>query len=481
MEIKNKKIINFFNEHKNLDVEKTILKFIEIMEILHENMNNTMNNSTVLEILDSLKAVNNKIDSVSLNVSKINADTQAQFAVKMGELKKEYTEDLKMILTCNVSDKIAPMLKEQNALLFEKTNTMILQTIPKNDEDLMIKIGNIVTHFQEKVLQDTNKLLSNSLNEQTLDNYLNNFDNKITKAIQSSQNAMNEAISITEQRLDNKIGSIHDLSSSNGEKTTTLNKSVNNLLSKFENSSAKGQMSENVLKNVIETLYPSAIVESVGQTKETGDIMLKRKNKPVILVENKDWGRSVVQKEVIKFIHDIEKQDCCGIFLSQNGKITTKDDFEINIHNGNILVYVHDVHNSPEKIKIAVDIIDHLKDKIDVYEDETSEQDSIPKEQVEYINAEYQNFVTSKMKLIKLSKEFNKNVLKQIEELTLPTLEGFLSNKYSIASSKFVCDYCDYVGKNQQSKSAHMRRCQERLKKECPEKLKKENEKIISS
>ena len=32
MEIKNKKIINFFNEHKNLDMEKTILKFIEIME-----------------------------------------------------------------------------------------------------------------------------------------------------------------------------------------------------------------------------------------------------------------------------------------------------------------------------------------------------------------------------------------------------------------------------------------------------------------
>ena len=35
-----KESINFFNEHPNLDFEGTILKFIEIMEILNEKMNN---------------------------------------------------------------------------------------------------------------------------------------------------------------------------------------------------------------------------------------------------------------------------------------------------------------------------------------------------------------------------------------------------------------------------------------------------------
>jgi nucleoside-diphosphate-sugar epimerase len=47
-----------------------------------------------------------------------------------------------------------------------------------------------------------------------------------------------------------------------------------------------------------------------------------------ILIENKLWGRSVVQAEVVKFIRDIDVQKCCGIFLSQNGKITTKENFE---------------------------------------------------------------------------------------------------------------------------------------------------------
>ena len=119
----------------------------------------------------------------------------------------------------------------------------------------------------------------------------------------------------------------------------------------------------------------------MGKTKETGDIMVERMHKPKVLVENKIWNRSVVQAEVVKFIRDIEVQNCCGIFLSQNGKITTKENYEINIHNGNVLVYVHDVHNDADKIKLAFDIVDHLKDKLDEFSGEgAGGEESISKE-----------------------------------------------------------------------------------------------------
>ena len=45
-------------------------------------------------------------------------------------------------------------------------------------------------------------------------------------------------------------------------------------------------------------VYPLAEIEDVGKTKETGDIMMLRKNKPKILVENKDWTRAIVNAEV---------------------------------------------------------------------------------------------------------------------------------------------------------------------------------------
>lgn len=465
VEIKNKRIINFFNEHSNLDLEGTLIKFIDIMEMLHENMNSTMNNTMVLDILDNLKSMNNKIDTVSSNVNKINGETQAQFALKMGELKKDYVEELKMVLTCNVSDKIEPMFKEQNAALFDKTNTMISKMIPKNEEIVMNRIETLVKEFNNNVTQDTKNLLAQAVNEETLTKYLKEFDAKISKTVESSQQILNTALTTTEQRLETRMDNIRELSTTSSQATDTLNSSVHTLLNKFENSSAKGKMSENLVIDVLETLYPSAEITSVGQTKETGDVMVSRMNKPKVLVENKMWTRPVIQSEVLKFIRDIEVQKCSGVFLSQNGKITTKGNYEINIHNGNVLVYVHDVHNDPEKIKIAVDIIDHLKEKLDEFKDETMNNcDTIAKETLEYINSEYQTFVSSKTAIVKLAKDFNKNLIKQVDDIKMPALEGLLSSKFSFASNKFVCEYCGFLGKNQQSKSAHLRGCVEKKK-----------------
>ena len=73
IELKNNRIINFFKERPDMDIESMILKFIDIMETLQENMNKTLNNSNVLEILDNLKQMNSKIDKTeeSNNLNKI--------------------------------------------------------------------------------------------------------------------------------------------------------------------------------------------------------------------------------------------------------------------------------------------------------------------------------------------------------------------------------------------------------------------------
>ena len=467
VEIKNKKIINFFNEHSNLDLESTLVKFIEIMEMLHEKMNSSMNNTTVLEILDSLKSMNNKIDNVSENVEKINGETQTQFALRMSELRKDYADELKTALTCNVSDKIEPMFRTQNEALFNKTNTMISSIIPKNEEVITSRIENIMGELYKNVSEDTKSLLTQTVTQDTLNKYLVEFDAKITKTIESSQTILNSSLSNTEQRLETRMDNIRELSSNSNNVTESLNSSVNNLLNKFENSSVKGAMSENLTVDVLEKLYPTAEIDPVGQTKETGDVMLIRMNRPKILVENKSWNRPVLQAEVSKFIRDIEVQKCSGIFLSQTSKITTKENYEINFHNGNVLVYLHDVNNDPEKIKIAVDIIDHLKVKLDEYEDDVSETDNIPKETLEYINAEYQTFVSAKSNILKLGKDFNRNLSKQLDDMLMPSLEGFLSTKFSFSSNKYNCEYCSFVGKNQQSKAAHLRGC--KVKKQMEE------------
>lgn len=473
IQIRNKRIINFFKEHENLDVENTILTFIDIMETLNEKMNNQMNNSMVLELLQNVRTINDKIDNVSTNVKTINDNTQSSLLEKMNDLKRdmsdlkrEYIEEFKMILTCNVSNKIEPLIKEQNNHLIEKTYSVINSLIPKNDDILTSRIEILMNQLNNNILNDVKQLLSNSIDTETFNKYILDLDNKITNTFNSTNSIFNNAISRTEERLDNKMNNIKELSTTNNTTTNVLNHNINQLLRKFDNPSSKGQLSENLIYNIIENLYPKAEIEPVGQTKETGDIIMKRENKPTILIENKIWDRSVVRAEVVKFIRDIDIQDCCGIFLSQNGKITTKDNYEINFHNGNILVYIHDVNNDPNKIKIAVDLIDNLKLRLEELEVNSEHIDNIPKDILQQVNMEFQTIISSKETMTKMVKEFNKNMLKKIEEIKLPTLENYLSSKFAFSSTKYKCDFCDFIGKNLQSKSAHLRGCSIKKNKE---------------
>lgn len=79
------------------------------------------------------------------------------------------------------------------------------------------------------------------------------------------------------------------------------------------------------------------------------------------------------------------------------------------------------------------------------------------------INKEYQFFVSQKLLQIKTVKDFGQKMIKQIEENDFPSLEKFLSTRYAFSSSKYVCEFCDFVGKNQSAMSAHKRGCKSKL------------------
>ena len=184
--------------------------------------------------------------------------------------------------------------------------------------------------------------------------------------------------------------------------------------------------------------------------------MIHRKDRQRILVENKCYeSKTVGSDQVKKFIHDVDTQNCSGLFLSQEGGIVNKNNFEINIHNRNVLLYIHNVNYDQEIIKIAIDIIDSFKSKLD--EITTTDDYSISKDTLDDINNEYQMFVEQKLIQLKMIKEFSQKITKSIEDLQLPILDKLLSSKYGFLSSKCFCEKCGYVAKNQHALSCHKR------------------------
>lgn len=381
LEITNKRILSFFEQRPDMDFESTILKFIDIMESLNENMNKTLTNTTVMEILENIKSM--------------RGDNQVNLSKHMTEIKNGLNEDIRMIMSNSMNEKLEPTLREK----LKEQQTQLVDNVS----------GRL------------------------------------------------------EQLLENKISGIKKSTSESREILSTQHNTLNDLLKRFENSSKKGKLSENLLFNTLSDIYPCAEISDVGKTKETGDIMFSRKNKPKILVENKDWTRAIPSSEVVKFVRDVEIQKCHGLFLSQNVGICSKDNFEVNILDGNlVVVYIHNVNYDPDRISIGVDIIDSVSEilmEIDVLEFNESEQHTISKEITQHINAEYRNYLSHKEKTIKLAKDFIATLIKHEEEFNFSSLEKFLASKYTPPNKKNVCKYCGYVGKKFNSIPAHLRGC----------------------
>ena len=463
MTVNNEKIWRFFKERNpGLQFEDCITLFIDLIERLTENMNASLNTSMFTSLFENVKQLQTQVDGMS----RLQAEHSAGLSSKLADFKRDYIEDVKMILSTNVSDKIAPLIREQNSILMDKTNLLLNDVLPKSNDQLSKQLGGAIREMQKTIVDDTHKYFSGStISPQSLQEFITTLDTKLSASLQLSQAQTEKRIDTSIREIkassDANLGVIKELSCASQQVTCALTQSVSEVLKKMENSSAKGKISENILFNTLVALYPCAQIDSVGTTKETGDIMISRKDRPRILIENKNWDKNVVQEEVKKFLHDVEQQNCCGLFLAQNYGIANKEDFEINVHNGNVLVYIHQAKNDPDKIKIAISIIDHLKLRLDQMSDKTAANvETICKERLDNINQEYQAFVTQKLAMIRHVRDFQSKLCKMIEDVRLPSLEEHLSSRYASSSSKYTCQFCEvFQAKNQQSLSAHHRGC----------------------
>lgn len=118
------------------------------------------------------------------------------------------------------------------------------------------------------------------------------------------------------------------------------------------------------MAELLTKMYPTGEIKNTSGTKASGDFMLFRQDKRAILFENKEYDQNVNKDEITKFHRDIDLQDMNGIFLSQYSGICFKDNFHIDIHKGNVLVYIHNCEYNPQLIKTAINIIDYLGSRI---------------------------------------------------------------------------------------------------------------------
>lgn len=467
--IQNKEIYDFYQEH-DLDFESMNIAFLEILKKLYSDRDNSLNTSLATKILENISLLNSNFQSIQDK----QRESINEISLKLNDSRKQYMEDIKLIMTSNSVEYISPLIKEANSALLDKTSLLIQENLPKNNESLSKLIESNHKLLHSHITTETTKLLSSSLDIKSIEDFLS----KINQSMNQSQHTLTTLISSSENRIETKINDnerkMNEMKQLFTEKftehsstQTTLQNNIAEVLKKFEKSSTKGNISEHIIQNILLSLYPSAQVDHVGnEQKETGDILLIRENKPKILIENKDHeSKNVPKPDVDKFIRDCDFQDCCGIMLAQHRGIANKEHFEIQVHNGNILLYVHHVNFDTEKIKTAIDIVENFKVKLDEISQNEHEY-SIEKDLLEEINREFALYATQRLNMIRTIKDFSDKMTLSLNELKMPSLEKYLSCHFALSSNQTenICPDCGTIVKK--SIKQHLRYCNGKREKE---------------
>ena len=464
IKITDETILAFYRENNNLDFVAMNHIFIDILKSLSSNLSNTINSTINSKVLSMVTDIHTNLNSIKTDV-----------IIKLGESKKEYIEDIKTILQNNsltTNEKISSLIERNNDNLLAKTTLIVNDVIPKSQDKNYIQIENCIKSFCSAITQDTHKLLElNNKDDSRSESIIKDIESQFSKMIVTIQQPIFSFIQSSEERTNLGIQNVKDNLITQQTVSQKLNSELNDFLNKYKNnSSSKGNISEAELYYMLQSLMPSDEIIKVNSDTATCDLKVIRmdKNKPSILFENKDYSRSATTDEVKKFERDLQTQKLHGIFISQKSPITYKNNFQIDIINGIIHIYIPNAEYDTNKIKIAIDVIDSLAIKLKLIENSNDDDYYISKEDMEDIIEEYKNFVTQKLQMIDTIKLLTKQLIDKLEDIQLPKLKKLFMKFGNIENDNdFKCTICNaWAGKSKASLGAHIRSCKLNIKKE---------------
>ena len=446
--INNKRIKDFYNNNKHISIEAVNLIMLNLIETINADMTQTMSNTINHEILSYVKEIKGDVSSITNSL-----------ILKFRDINKEFSDNIKLILMNTSTDsieKITNAITANTDVFVSKINNQI----PKNNDELNSQIKENLNVLRSSIIEDfKSNLGSINKNDDSLREYISGFENKI----QLLQSPLYSIINSHQENINNQFSSMKESNAVFQSNQDKVMKDLDEFLNKYRtNSNYKGKYSEHMLEGILNKIYPTAeVVNSSSSQKQCGDFMLKREGKGMVLIENKNYDLAVQKEGVEKFLRDVKIQKCNGLFLSQHSGIQYKPNFFIEIEGSCVLIYLHNVEYSEDKIKTAIDIIDNLSNKLTELNIMNEDEGHVIQNDIlDKINIEFQNFISQKESIVFNLKENNKKIIQQIEDLNLQELTIYLNNKFpSLQNSKWVCEGCNESFVKKINLTNHKKKC----------------------
>ena len=493
IKINQPKLIEFINKNKDLDIEVILTDFIPLIEYCVGRKTETIEDtkSSISYLLEEIKNQN------MLNIEKQQCTQQMQ-DLQIQNISKDFENKYEIMLThmkntlSTNSHQIEKILSNSNSKSQEEIVNDIKSILSSHQKDInnLLNNTNDKELFQEIVKSGNDKVqtlisqnhkdieaLVHNKNENTVLEQIVKCGNEkvqtlIEKTIQSQNDKIQHILSQNHTEINNILSTTNDkteiqriLKENNTEMLGHYNQSLQTQLNSLQsamlditntltNSSKKGAVSENRIEILLSQSFPSYHIQNTHKIPHSGDFIVTHPICDKILIENKDYKTNVDKQEIDKFLHDVNKQECHGILMSQNSGIANKEHFGIEYNDDKILLYVHNVQYDPEIIKICFSIIENIS-RFHQNASKNDKNTQIEQEKIDTLFTEWKELQKNHDIVI----QSLKNSISKLKEQHLPSLQSIFESTLPDKFSLCQCKFCGLKFQNNKSLTNHVRSC----------------------
>lgn len=461
--IYNPTVVSFYESNPHINIETVNLLLIELMQ----NATPTGGNCDWFSIVSSAPSENEchqtaELVKIQTRLKDAMHSLSKELISQYIEAKTDYIREFRSLSSTEEPNK--DLLIENNNELMHKIECLFspLAKIKGNGCTIFEKATNIRKQFHKIINANIDSILSKygtDTAKTIAKDYISNFENNSSHMMQTIQQLLTEYLANKDSQIDSAIKQITTgATTENSHPYYRVFYEIHDVLQEFRKSNTS-----HPLETLISQLFSTA---SISQ-EDAGYVINRDAHTPIYIEQQTTKDRNINTMEIKSFVKTSQEKSCHGILISQFTGITSKPNYHIDITNNRILVYIHQMEYSPDKLQIAVDTIDSISEKLSDFYFNAETKYSVPKEVLDDINREYQYFVLQKESISNALKDNYKKVLSQLDEIKFTSLDKFLSTRYTSCKKQgFTCDLCNqfHVG-TLKGLAAHKRGCTRKLAK----------------
>lgn len=452
LQITNPKIATFYAANPHISFNDVNLKLIEIIESA------TFSQITTTAQLESAffrPEKKRQIDELTVFTEKMREAIEQQIhyiSTQYISAKSEYANEF------TTNPYVKSQLSQMNSAFLEKTKSMLFAVSKLRHANIAEKAAALIRQFEKILNANAESIVSKPETDATTKEYIDNFESNASIMIQAIIQLLTECLTANELRVKNLMELLQKGEEVNSSFYYKLIYDLNDILHQIP--PLKQGVTSHTFEYALSHTFPTASILNVDE--QNKEFVLSRSENPTIYIESHDMrDRNATAAEVKRFISQTGDKSTHGIFISQYTGISGKSNYQVEIHNNRVIVYLHKLEFSGEKLKIAVDMIDALTSKLTDFFFSSENKYSIPKDVLDDVNREYQQFIVQKESLLSVIKEQHKRVVSQIDEMRFISLDKYLSTRYSSCKKQgFTCDLCNLFNVGTlKGLAAHKRGC----------------------